>query len=625
MAAEAAELILRKGWELPDLKYEKLPKGKLASYDSTYGTITVTTSKPAGGWNAHMEELERIGWHSHHNSVLHELGHYIHHTMAGLDYDRGSEYGWDKGLGKDKITSLLSKYASTGKKDFTAELIAGILSGKVYPKEIMDISFLRNMHGSGADERLNDLWAMGSGDIPNTTALQQQWGDMIHAVYTEGGASFKIELLANPEVEKFIDTHAQVLDNTFALTDMSDVMRERLQKSDYIFSGIKTFHELHEVFPSLLDEDGKRKPFEQFLSDVQKVDNTYNRNYLNAEYNFAQASSEMAGKWEDFVEDGDDYLLQYRTQQDSKVRPEHAELHGITLPVTDSFWDEYFPPNGWNCRCTVVQVLKGKNVPTDHDEAMSRGKVAVAKDTKGMFRFNPGKEMRTFPAYNAYTISKCATCDKAKCNLSEAPNELCKACLVLHTETNMEEVQKSRELYDKIRDNKQYKDVEFDEKTGGLKATHVYHNEKSNGAFYFGEEKLTGLALEKECQDEVFKFGKTCILLPEGEKGKDGNELPAIDSFMFGRLVEIRSITSDSESYRNAICKKNKQIHDYNNTHETNADSLCLYFHDPEMYDPGKVFKGYQKTYTQGEKTYENIIKHIYCVVKGRGIYQYDF
>lgn len=114
------------------------------------------------------------------------------------------------------------------------------------------------------------------------------------------------------------------------------------------------------------------------------------------------------------------------------MRPGHAELHGITLPVTDSFWDEYFPPNGWNCRCTVVQVLKGKNVPTDHNEAMSRGKVAVAKDTKGMFRFNPGKEMRNFPAYNAYTISKCATCDKAKLNLATRGgannNELCNAC-----------------------------------------------------------------------------------------------------------------------------------------------------------------------------------------------------
>ena len=54
----------------------------------------------------------------------------------------------------------------------------------------------------------------------------------------------------------------------------------------------------------------------------------------------------MAAKWENYAEDGDDYLLQYRTAGDDKVRPEHAELNGVTLPQSDSFWDTYYPPNG---------------------------------------------------------------------------------------------------------------------------------------------------------------------------------------------------------------------------------------------------------------------------------------
>lgn len=66
---------------------------------------------------------------------------------------------------------------------------------------------------------------------------------------------------------------------------------------------MKTFHELNEAFPSLLDEDGSRKPFEQFLRDVQSIDETYNGHWLRAEYNFAGASAEMAGRWEEFLED----------------------------------------------------------------------------------------------------------------------------------------------------------------------------------------------------------------------------------------------------------------------------------------------------------------------------------
>ena len=217
---------------------------------------------------------------------------------------------------------------------------------------------------------------------------------------------------------------------------MSDLMRQRLKESDWMFSGMKTFHELNEAFPSLLDEKGERKSFEQFLKDVQKIDSTYNRNYLNAEYNFAQASAGMAAKWEDFLDDGDDYYLQYRTAGDSNVRPEHAELNGITLPASDKFWDTYFPPNGWNCRCTVVQVRKDKYTPTPHDQAMSRGSRAMANEkTAKMFAFNPGKQEQTFPAYNPYTISKCATCDKRNLSLAfrggATDSELCSACQFL--------------------------------------------------------------------------------------------------------------------------------------------------------------------------------------------------
>ena len=216
---------------------------------------------------------------------------------------------------------------------------------------------------------------------------------------------------------------------------MSDAMRQRIKRSNYIFSGMKTFHELNEAFPSLLDENGNRKPFERFLNDVRKIDKTYNRNYLRAEYNFVHNSAQMAAKWERFMEDGDRYNLQYRTVCDAKVRPEHAALHGVTLPITDSFWEEYYPPNGWNCRCTVVQVHKSKYAVTDHEEAMSLGELATGKDTKGIFRFNPGKEQKTIPDYNPYTIRRCNDCDIAKEKMKLAKlipeNELCEACKLM--------------------------------------------------------------------------------------------------------------------------------------------------------------------------------------------------
>lgn len=258
---------------------------------------------------------------------------------------------------------------------------------------------------------------------------------MMKALFREEGAALRIGIIAEKPAQDFIQAHAQVLDGSFSEVKMSDTMRSALQRSNYIFSGFKTFHELNEAAALLIDSNGNRKPFEQFLNDVRKIDDTYNRNYLRAEYNFCHSSAQMAAKWDEFQADGDDYNLQYRTAADGRVRPEHAALHGVTLPPSDPFWKTYFPPNGWNCRCNVVQVLRDKYPTTPHDEAMQRGAEATGKDTRGIFRFNPGIERKTFPDYNPYTISRCRDCDIAKGNLKLAKfipeHEICQSCKIL--------------------------------------------------------------------------------------------------------------------------------------------------------------------------------------------------
>lgn len=263
--------------------------------------------------------------------------------------------------------------------------------------------------------------------------LSSLFTGMMKSLFKEKGSEFRVELMADPAVQEFVSTHASALDSAFQKVEMSDAMRRRLQRSDFIFSGIKTFHELNEAFPSLLDENGNRKPFERFLNDVRSIDETYNANYLRAEYNFVSASAEMAAKWEGFMQDGDRYNLQYRTQKDDKVRPEHAVLDGVTLPPSDSFWEEFYPPNGWNCRCTVVQVRKSKYPTTSHDEAMRLGDDALQRDAKGIFRFNPGLEQKSVPDYNPYTIRRCRDCDINKRKFTFRPmNSLCEACAIIN-------------------------------------------------------------------------------------------------------------------------------------------------------------------------------------------------
>lgn len=259
-------------------------------------------------------------------------------------------------------------------------------------------------------------------------------------LYKEEGASLRVEVLKEEDVLDFIGTHADILDSTFSQTKMSDTLRHSLQRSNWIFSGMKTFHELHEAFPSLLDEEGKRKPFERFLKDVQRVDETYNKHYLRAEYNFATASAQAAAQWEQIEADADRYHLQYRTAGDDRVRDEHQKLEGITLPPSNSFWDTYYPPNGWNCRCRAVQVRKSKYPSTPSHEVIQRVTAHEAQqkgNKRDMFRFNSGKQKKVWPDYNPYTIRNCSSCPlaqgKGKMGLAFVPsNEACEGCAIVN-------------------------------------------------------------------------------------------------------------------------------------------------------------------------------------------------
>ncbi|MDO4584995.1 MAG: phage minor head protein [Planctomycetia bacterium] len=50
--------------------------------------------------------------------------------------------------------------------------------------------------------------------------------------------------------------------------------------------------------------------------------------------------------------------FEYVTVGDDRVRAEHRLLNGVRLPKDDPFWLKFFPPNGWNCRCSTITITK---------------------------------------------------------------------------------------------------------------------------------------------------------------------------------------------------------------------------------------------------------------------------
>ena len=242
---------------------------------------------------------------------------------------------------------------------------------------------------------------------------KSKYDDAIRFIHENSGIS--PEDLKNKSARELINETTRILSESISQSlqsglkyEVPETLTTALRENVFRFSGMKTYHELKEASQLLLTDKGEIKSFQKFKEDVEKIHSKYNERYLEVEYDFAVHSAQMAVKWNEYEQDGDEYDLQYRTSGDDKVRADHAALHGTTLPLSDPFWNAYLPPLDWGCRCTTVQVLKEKYPASNSAEAQELGKKATTRmgadgtNKLAMFRFNPGKEMKIYPDKHPY-------------------------------------------------------------------------------------------------------------------------------------------------------------------------------------------------------------------------------
>lgn len=165
-----------------------------------------------------------------------------------------------------------------------------------------------------------------------------------------------------------------------------NVMINQIRSNVHAFSAAKTYVEMQEMNALLLNEQGSLRPWREFRELAREVHDIYNVNFLEAEYLNAQASGQMASQWLRYQENADILPnLIYETVGDERVRQAHAELDGITLPLSDPFWDTFYPPNGWRCRCDVIQT------DAESDDSTESMAIAQAQEVKPYFQRNVGK------------------------------------------------------------------------------------------------------------------------------------------------------------------------------------------------------------------------------------------
>ena len=101
---------------------------------------------------------------------------------------------------------------------------------------------------------------------------------------------------------------------------------------------------------------------------------------LETIYRTNVAAAYEAGRQQVIFNDRDDdpfgYVM-YSAIMDNRTRPTHKALHGKVMEKSDPAWQSISPPNGYNCRCTIVELTQGQVDRYGYKVSKSEGKLST--------------------------------------------------------------------------------------------------------------------------------------------------------------------------------------------------------------------------------------------------------
>lgn len=326
--------------------------------------------------------------------------------------------------------------------------------------------------------------------------------------------------------EKFEDATAQGMAQSQNpnIADDKEFLKKYRHSID-VFSAFRSHAYAKRLADELYDSEGKLRPFEEWRKATESIQSHFNKNWLQTEYNTAVLRAEQAADWRHFEDNKEDFpCLKWMPTSSATPREQHKAFWdmGLTLSVDDPFWNKHHPGDLWNCKCylepTTAEPTPKKRIPKEKD---------APKPAKGL-ESNPGKKAEMYSRNHPY-YPQPATCIWLKLAKGGAEARLgrffnaeevkcpgdCNGCKILEeyksqagdntVMKNSEQIMSERrEIWRKLSKNGDYRDVEFDEQTGGLKATHKEHNFDRFKGWY-----------EEEVQKAGFKNGNAVILEKE--------------------------------------------------------------------------------------------------------------
>lgn len=108
-----------------------------------------------------------------------------------------------------------------------------------------------------------------------------------------------------------------------------------------------------DAFRKRFDELVKRNGWTGWTGESSKPGRAWRTSII---YKTNMRTSYAAGRLAQLREAKFEYWMYKHNDTVLHPRQHHLQLDGIIRPATDAFWQKYFAPNGWGCRCRIVGV-----------------------------------------------------------------------------------------------------------------------------------------------------------------------------------------------------------------------------------------------------------------------------
>lgn len=174
------------------------------------------------------------------------------------------------------------------------------------------------------------------------------------------------------------------------------------------FSASKTEARLAAMTDLLIDQDKNEiRSFEDFEKLAKEKSSSFNREWLQSEYNLSIAVGQTSAQYHRYMAQKDDFpYVEYQTAGDSKVRSQHAKLDGKIFSLDDKEAMKLWPPNGYGCRCEMLQTNKRPKEVTTGKAAQELMQEADPKWKNSQFEINRADLKQVFTKEQFYSDIK---------------------------------------------------------------------------------------------------------------------------------------------------------------------------------------------------------------------------